>query len=59
MELSGQAHEAHGLEYVAGLSRLKEFPPGRFEWICDEKSVSIKLRDKRTGALVNWPHWAG
>jgi hypothetical protein len=59
LELSEQAHEVHGLPYARGLSNLKKFPPDRFEWICEETqtSISIKLRDKRTGALANWPHW--
>jgi hypothetical protein len=58
LELSEQAHEVHRLRYVSGLSHLEQFPPDRFEWICDEGSVSIKLRDKRTGKLARWPHWA-
>jgi hypothetical protein len=58
LELSEQAHEVHRLPYASGLSNLKKFPPNRFEWICDESSVSIKLRDKRTGILAKWPHWA-
>jgi hypothetical protein len=61
LELSEQAHKAHGLPYTPGLSHLKQFPPDRFEWICEatESSVSIKLRDRRSGAIANWPHWAG
>lgn len=59
MELSGQAHEVHGLKYVAGLTLMNVFPPDRFEWICDERSISIKVCDKRTGALADWPHWFG
>jgi hypothetical protein len=61
LELSKQAHELLGLRYAAGLSNLKEFPPSRFEWTCEEAggTVSIKLRDKRSGAVANWPHWAG
>jgi hypothetical protein len=49
------------LPYGSGLSNLKQFPPDRFEWICEEKgsAISIKLRDRRTGAIANWPHWAG
>jgi hypothetical protein len=45
----------------AGLSNLKEFPPNRFEWTCEKRgtAVSVKLRDKQSGAIVNWPHWAG
>jgi hypothetical protein len=58
LELSEQAHEVHHLPYVTGLSHLKEFPPDRFEWICNEGSVSIKLRDKRTDILAKWPYWA-
>jgi hypothetical protein len=58
LELSEQAHKVHRLPYVVGLSHLKQFPPDRFEWICDEGSVTIKLRDKQTGALAKWPHWA-
>lgn len=58
LELSEKAHKVHRLPYVAGLSHLKQFPPDRFEWICDERSVSIRLLDKRTGALAKWPHWA-
>ena len=61
LELSEQAHEVLGLPYAAGLSNLKEFPPSRFEWTCEQagSTVSIKLRDKRSGAVRNWPHWAG
>ena len=61
LELSEQAHEVHRLPYIAGLSHLEQFRPDRFEWICAEtgSSVSIKLRDKRSGAVANWPHWAG
>ena len=61
LELSEQAHEVHRLPYAAGLSNLNEFPPERFEWICDEteKKVSIKLRDKQSGAVRQWPHWFG
>src|SRR6266404_1874044 len=60
LELSEQAHEVHRLPYAAGLSNLGEFPPARFEWICEEKgsAISIKLRDRRTGAVAHWPHWA-
>lgn len=59
MELSEQAHEVHRLPYLAGLNQLKQFPPDRFEWICDEASISIKLRDKQTAIVADWPHWAG
>jgi hypothetical protein len=31
------------MQYVAGLSHLKQFPPDRFEWICNEGSVSIEF----------------
>ena len=58
LELSEQAHEVFRLPYIAGLSHMKQFPPDRFEWICDEGSVKIELCDKRTGALAKWPHWA-
>jgi hypothetical protein len=58
LELSEQAYEVYHLPYVAGLSHLKQFPPDRFEWICDEGSVSIKLRDRHTGALTKWPPYA-
>jgi hypothetical protein len=58
MELSEQAHEVHGLPYISGLSHLKQFPPDRFEWICEEGPISIKLRDRRTGTLADWPYWA-
>jgi hypothetical protein len=59
LELSEQAHEIHRLPYAS--SNLKKFPPNRFEWICDEteNTVSIKLRDRQTGAVANWPHWFG
>jgi hypothetical protein len=61
LELSEQAHEVLGLPYAAGLSNLKEFPPSRFEWTCEQArgTVSIKLRDKHSCAVRNWPHWAG
>jgi hypothetical protein len=61
LELSEQAHKVHQLPYVIGLSNLKEFPPSRFEWICEEtgNAASIKLRDKQSGAVASWPHWAG
>jgi hypothetical protein len=61
LELSEQAHEVHRLPYASGLSNLREFPPNRFEWICDEtkNTVSIKLRDRRTGVVAIWPHWFG
>jgi len=61
LKLSEQAHEVHLLPYAAGLSHLEQFRPDRFEWICEQTriSVSIKLRDKRSGAVANWPHWAG
>ena len=41
LELSEQAHEVHRLAYASGLSNLKEFPPNRFEWICDEFLASV------------------
>jgi Fe2+ or Zn2+ uptake regulation protein len=61
LELAEQAYVVHRLPYGSGLSNLKQFPPDRFEWICEEKggAISIKLRDRRTGAIANWPHWAG
>jgi hypothetical protein len=39
------------MQYVAGLSHLKQFPPDRFEWICNEGSVSIECT---TSALALW-----
>ena len=61
LELSQRAHELHRLPYTIGLSALQQFPPSRFEWICNatETSVSIKLRDRQSGVAVNWPDWAG
>jgi hypothetical protein len=61
LELAEQAHVVLGLRYAAGLSNLNEFPPSRFEWTCEQvgSTVSIKLRDKLSGAVANWPHWAG
>jgi hypothetical protein len=60
LELSEQAHEVHRLPYASGLKNLKKFPPNRFEWICEAtETVSIKLRDRQSGAVANWPHWAG
>jgi hypothetical protein len=61
LELSERAHELHRLPYAIGLSNLEEFPPSRFEWICGQTAngVGIKLRDKRSGAVVDWPDWFG
>jgi hypothetical protein len=61
LELSEQAYAVYQLPYASGPSNLKEFPPNRFEWICEKRgtAVSVKLRDKQSGAIVNWPHWAG
>ena len=61
LELSELAYAIHRLPYSAGLSHMKEFPPNRFEWFCEVKgnTVSIKLRDTRTGTIAPWPHWAG
>jgi hypothetical protein len=36
LELSEQAHAVLGLPYATGLSNLKEFPPSRFEWTCEQ-----------------------
>jgi hypothetical protein len=41
LELSEQAHEVHHLQYVAGLSHLKQFPP-----------VSLIVADFRAGTLA-------
>jgi hypothetical protein len=61
LELSKLAHMVHRLPYSEGLKHMKEFPPNRFEWFCEARgnSVSIKLRDTRTGTVAPWPHWAG
>jgi hypothetical protein len=61
LELSERAHELHQLPYTAGLSSLEQFPPGRFEWICDETEhrTSIKLRDRLSGTVADWPDWFG
>jgi hypothetical protein len=58
MKRAGRRRKGSSLQYAAGLSHLKQFPPDRFEWICNEGSASIELRDKRTGTLAKWPHWA-
>jgi hypothetical protein len=61
LELAEQAYVVHRLPHGSGLSNLKQFSPDRFEWICEEKgsAISIRLRVRRTGAIANWPHWAG
>jgi hypothetical protein len=36
LELAERAYEIHRLPYQSGLSNLGAFPPGRFEWFCEE-----------------------
>jgi hypothetical protein len=59
----GRAYAARCNEIATNYDRktIHQFRPDRFEWICEQTggSVSIKLRDKRSGAVANWPHWAG
>ena len=43
LELSELAHKIHRLAYTPGLSRLQQFPPDRFEWICEATAGNVSI----------------
>lgn len=57
LALAEVAHRALGLPYHAGRSRMPDFPPDRFEWVCSSagNDVSIEVIDRRTGKRAPWP----
>jgi hypothetical protein len=60
LELAEHAHHAHGLPYKPGPSNIREYPPGRFTWFCDETGDaknSVKIRDDKTRRVVTDSHW--
>jgi hypothetical protein len=62
LKLAEQAYEAHELPYKAGIDKLREYPPDRFTWFCEETGDAkecVKVRDFKTGRIVVWPHWYG
>jgi len=62
LELAQIAYEAHGLPYEHGLSKMKDYDPRRFRWLCDEcgeADVCVKVLDTKTGRLAVWPYWPG
>jgi hypothetical protein len=62
LELAELAYKAHELGYTSGISRINEFPPGRFRWIYSEGGQvedCVLVLDLRTQRLAVWPHWFG
>jgi hypothetical protein len=55
LEMAELAHAAHNLPYEQGLSKMSEYDPRRFTWICDESADNfVKVRDNKTGKLASW-----
>jgi hypothetical protein len=62
LELAELAFRAHGLNYESGVSRMNEFPPGRFRWIYSEGGEvddCVLVLDLQTQRLAVWPYWFG
>jgi hypothetical protein len=50
----------HGLPYKGGLSEMEHYRPDRFTSFCDERADAkecLKVRDDKTGRVVEGPHW--
>jgi len=55
LELAEYAYTAHNLPYERGLSKMNEYDPRRFTWICDDSADNfVKVRDNETGKLASW-----
>ena len=62
LNLAELAFRAHGLNYESGVSRMNEFPPGRFRWIYSEGGEvddCVLVLDLQTQRLAVWPYWFG
>jgi hypothetical protein len=60
LELAEQAHAAHALPYEPGLSKMQQYDPRRFTWVCDpdgEAADCVKVQDSKTGRIAVWPHF--
>lgn len=57
LALAEIAHRLHGLPYHAGRSRMPDYPPDRFEWVCSSAGdgVAIEVIDRRSGKRTPWP----
>ena len=62
LDLAELAFGAHGLRYESGISKMSEFPPGRFRWVYSEGGETndcVLVLDLETQRLAVWPHWFG